>query len=94
MTEGARRSAASVLARRLAGASTRTLQGTLGGAERTRVILLLAAVLGLSSADAATVGAAATQLRADLDISNTDVGPTACTERGCWESRSSSGAPR
>src|ERR671930_833294 len=28
----------------------------------------------LSSADAATVGAAATQLRADLDINNTDVG--------------------
>jgi MFS family permease len=46
----------------------------LGGAERTRVILLLAAVLALASADAATVGAAAIQLRADLDISNTDVG--------------------
>ncbi len=36
--------------------------------------MLLAAVLGLSSADAATVGASATQLRHALHISNTDVG--------------------
>ena len=41
---------------------SRVLVRALGGAERTRVILLLAAVLGLSSADAATVGAAATSL--------------------------------
>jgi MFS family permease len=38
------------------------------------VILLLAAVLALASADAATVGAAAIQLRDDLGISNTDIG--------------------
>ena len=38
------------------------------------MILILAAVLALASADAATVGAAAIQLRSDLDISNTDVG--------------------
>jgi MFS family permease len=38
------------------------------------VILVLASVLALASADAATVGAAAIQLRDDLDISNTDVG--------------------
>ena len=38
------------------------------------MILLLAAVLALASADAATVGAAAIQLRDDLDISNTDIG--------------------
>ncbi|MBV8256885.1 MAG: MFS transporter [Actinobacteria bacterium] len=46
----------------------------LGGAERTRVIVVLAAVLGLSGADAATVGASATELRAGLHITNTDIG--------------------
>ena len=50
------------------------LNRTLGGAERTRVIVLLACVLALSSADAATVGASATQLRASLHIANTDIG--------------------
>jgi MFS family permease len=55
-------------------AGARALTGALGGAERTRVILLLAAVLALSSADTATVGAAATSLRSALHISNTDVG--------------------
>jgi len=39
-----------------------------------RVILLLAAVLGLASADATTVGASATALRSSLHISNTDIG--------------------
>jgi MFS family permease len=38
------------------------------------VILLLASVLALASADAATVGASAIQLRHDLGINNTDVG--------------------
>jgi MFS family permease len=38
------------------------------------VIVLLASVLALSSADAATVGAAATPLRHALGISNTDIG--------------------
>jgi MFS family permease len=38
------------------------------------VIVLLAAVLALSSADAATVGAAAIQLRKALHIDNTDIG--------------------
>ena len=52
----------------------RALTGALGGAERTRVIVLLASVLALSSADAATVGAAATPLREALGISNTDIG--------------------
>lgn len=46
----------------------------LGGAARTRVILALAGVLGLSSADVATVGASATELRHSLAISNTDLG--------------------
>jgi predicted MFS family arabinose efflux permease len=38
------------------------------------VIVLLAAVLALSSADATTVGAAATPLRHSLGITNTDIG--------------------
>lgn len=50
------------------------LTATLGGAARTRVILVLAGVLGLSSADVATVGASATELRHSLAISNTDLG--------------------
>jgi MFS family permease len=55
-------------------AAARGLTSALGGAERTRVILLLAAVLALSSADATTVGAAATPLRNALGINNTDIG--------------------
>jgi len=55
-------------------AGARALTRKLGGAERTRVIVLLAAVLALSSADATTVGAAATPLRHSLGISNTDIG--------------------
>jgi MFS family permease len=55
-------------------AGVRALERVLGGAERTRVIVLLASVLALSSADATTVGAAATPLRHALGISNTDIG--------------------
>jgi MFS family permease len=58
----------------LARGSARALTSALGGAERTRVIVLLAAVLALSSADAATVGAAAMPLRRALGIGNTDIG--------------------
>ena len=58
--------AASALARRLTVA--------LGGEERTRVIVVLAAILGLSGADAATVGASASELRHGLHITNTDIG--------------------
>jgi MFS family permease len=50
------------------------MEVALGGQERTRVIVVLAAVLAMSSADAATVGAAATQLRRSLHIDNTDIG--------------------
>jgi MFS family permease len=50
------------------------LENALGGAERTRVIVLLASVLALSSADASTVGASATPLRHALGINNTDIG--------------------
>jgi MFS family permease len=59
---------------RVAAAGKRGLEHVLGGAERTRVVVLLASVLGLSSADASTVGASATQLRSALQISNTDIG--------------------
>jgi predicted MFS family arabinose efflux permease len=55
-------------------AGVRVLERALGGAERTRVVVLLASVLALSSADATTVGAAATPLRHALGISNTDIG--------------------
>jgi MFS family permease len=55
-------------------ASKRRLTSALGGAERTRVIVLLASVLALSSADATTVGAAARPLRDALGINNTDIG--------------------
>jgi MFS family permease len=57
-----------------ASASARRLTRLLGGAERTRVILVLAAVLGLSGADVATVGASASELRSGLHITNTDIG--------------------
>ncbi len=52
----------------------RGLTHLLGGEERTRVIVLLACVLGLAGADAATVGASATELRHGLHITNTDIG--------------------
>lgn len=57
-----------------ASAFARRLTRLLGGAERTRVIVVLACVLGLSGADAATVGASATELRHGLHITNTDIG--------------------
>jgi MFS family permease len=66
--------AAGALLGRAGRAGARRLQVALGGAERTRVVVLLAAVLGLSSADASTVGAAARPLRDALHISNTDIG--------------------
>src|SRR5438477_1708116 len=55
-------------------AGGRALTRALGGPERTRVVLMLAAVLALASADASTVGASATHLRSNLHISNTDIG--------------------
>jgi predicted MFS family arabinose efflux permease len=65
---------AAAAAGRLGRAGSRALTTALGGRERTRVILLLASVLALASADTATVGASAIQLRHDLGINNTDVG--------------------
>lgn len=55
-------------------AAVRRLTHHLGGEHRTRVIVVLACVLGLSGADVTTVGASATELRHGLHISNTDIG--------------------
>jgi MFS family permease len=65
---------AAALASAAASAGATRLTRLLGGAERTRVIVVLACVLGLSGADAATVGASATELRSALHVSNTDIG--------------------
>ena len=62
------------LAEATADAVVRVVTHALGGRERARVIVLLAGVLALSSADASTVGAAAAPLRSSLHISNTDIG--------------------
>ena len=56
------------------GATRRRLETTLGGSDRSLVIVTLAAVLALSSADTSTVGAAASELRQSLHIDNTDIG--------------------
>ena len=61
-------------AERLAQSTERHLDDVLGGPDRRRIIVILAAVLALNSADSATVGAAATQLRHALHIDNTDIG--------------------
>jgi MFS family permease len=72
---GRRRTAAARRAvARVAGATWAGLDAAFGGPVRTRVIVVLACVLALNSADTATVGASATQLRAALHISNADIG--------------------
>jgi MFS family permease len=65
---------AAALGSAAASAFGRRLTVALGGKERTRVIVVLAAILGLSGADATTVGASATVLIKDLHINNTDIG--------------------
>jgi predicted MFS family arabinose efflux permease len=50
------------------------LVDSVGGAARLRVILVLGAILGLDSAEQATVAAVSDQLRAAFHISNTQVG--------------------
>ncbi|HEU5476554.1 MAG TPA: MFS transporter [Gaiellaceae bacterium] len=65
---------AAALGSAAASAFARRLTTALGGEARTRVIVILAAILGLSGADAATVGALASELRHGLHISNTDIG--------------------
>ncbi len=62
------------LARRGATRAKHRLIPVLGGRTRTRVIVVLACVLALSSADTATVGASATELLPALHITNTDLG--------------------
>jgi predicted MFS family arabinose efflux permease len=61
-------------ARSVARFTGRHLSHQLGGGQRARVVVVLACILGLSAADFATVGASATELRAGLHISNTDIG--------------------
>ncbi|MDE3069751.1 MAG: MFS transporter [Acidobacteriota bacterium] len=79
------RSALALLAGELARALWRALAGLarivrgqvvqhVGGPARARVVVLFGAVLALSGADAATVGAAAPQLEHALRIGNTEVG--------------------
>jgi predicted MFS family arabinose efflux permease len=77
MTDERSRSAGAVVAgaiARLGRAGGRALTNTIGGEERTRIVVLLASVLALSSADASTVGASAIHLRESLHITNTDIG--------------------
>ncbi len=60
--------------RRGGAAARQQLTTAVGGPARVRVVILLACVLALAGADAATVGAAAVPLRRALGISNTDIG--------------------
>ena len=78
-TEGPARSRAAFgsayrVVRRGGQAASRRVVTASGGPARTRIVLVLGSVLALSSADAATVGAAAVQLRHALHIGNTDIG--------------------
>jgi MFS family permease len=66
--------AAATRAAALAQAVHQRLQAAAGGTARLRALVLLAAVLSLTSADQATVGAMAGQLRSSLRIDNTDIG--------------------
>src|SRR5579875_1509279 len=60
--------------RRSSALARRQLVVAVGGPARTRVVVLLACVLALASADTATVGASAVELRRALHIDNTDIG--------------------
>ncbi|MEU8259832.1 MFS transporter [Micromonospora sp. NPDC048999] len=60
----------------------RRLVRLLGGPQRTRVVLLLASVLALNSADTGTIGAAANQLERDLGISHAQLGLLAAVSSG------------
>jgi MFS family permease len=62
------------IVRRGGHAASQRLVVASGGPARMRIVLVLGSVLGLSSADASTVGAAAVQLRHALGIGNTDIG--------------------
>lgn len=60
--------------RRAGTAARGHLVTAVGGPARTRIVVLLACVLALASADTATVGASAVELRRSLGINNTDIG--------------------
>src|SRR5579884_3178578 len=62
------------LPRRAAGWLAHRLQEVVGGRARALVVVVLACVLALESADLATIGAAAPQIRRALAISNTELG--------------------
>ena len=59
---------------RLRSLLVRRVPEKVGGRARLKVIALLACVLALESADAATIGATAPQLEASLNIGNTQIG--------------------
>lgn len=50
------------------------LQAKVGGADRLRMIVLLAAVLALSSADLGVISAISVELKNDLGVGNTGIG--------------------
>ncbi|MGH3492622.1 MAG: MFS transporter, partial [Sciscionella sp.] len=58
------------------------LESAVGGQARLRVVLVLACVLALNSADLATVGAVAPQLQQSLGIGNIGVGILVSTSTG------------
>jgi hypothetical protein len=60
--------------RRAASGARQRFTRALGGVGPARVVVVVSAVGGLASADVATVGASASQLRESLQITNTDVG--------------------
>ncbi|MEV4759373.1 MFS transporter [Micromonospora sp. NPDC049559] len=66
----------------VAGWVDRRARRTLGGPGRLRVVLLLAAVLGLNTADTGTIGASAAQLEADLEIGHAQLGLLASASAG------------
>ncbi|MFC0506448.1 MFS transporter [Micromonospora costi] len=68
--------------RGLVRAASHRVLGVLGGPRRTRVVLLLASVLALNSADTGTIGAAADQLESDLGISHAQLGLLASVSSG------------
>src|ERR1700679_1354897 len=71
---GDRRRRVARVARIGVNAARARLTVALGGSARTTVVVLLARVLALSGADAATVGASAIDLVKHLHINNFDVG--------------------
>ncbi|MEJ2686408.1 MAG: MFS transporter, partial [Gammaproteobacteria bacterium] len=61
-------------ARRLLAQARDWTERLLGGTEKLRVVIVLAAVLGLDTADKATISAVAGSLESAFKIGNTDIG--------------------